>query len=101
MTKDFQEILLTATNLTDSLVSDPGYVVVSGAFDSASVTITLTDDTTLTPINISSQEPTAFTNPIAAALAFYVQAHRLTFTIAGGAGGEAVTVRWYPVHTPY
>jgi len=102
MTKNFQELTLTTANLTDSLVSDPGYIVVSGAFDGASVTITLTEDTSLTPINIPLQEPTSFVNPIGTpGLAFFAQAHRLTFTAAGGGGSEDVNVKWYPVHTPF
>lgn len=102
MTKNFQELNLTAANLTDSLVSDPGYIVVSGTFDSASVTISLTEDTTNTPINIPSIEPTPFTNPlVATALAFPVWAHRLTFTASGGGGSEAINIKWYPVHVPY
>ncbi len=101
MTKNFQELNLTAANLTDSLVSDPGYIVVSGAFDSGSVTISLTEDTSATPITIPVQAPTAFLNPVTGANAFPVQAHRLTFTIAGGAGSEAVNVKWYPVHIPF
>lgn len=101
MSKDYQEITLSAANPTQSLVSDPGYIVLSGTFDGGSVTISLTEDLSNTPINIPATEPTAFTNPVAGNLAFPVQAHRLTFAIAGGGGSESVLVRWYPVHIPY
>ena len=101
MTKNFQELTLTTANLTDSLVSDPGYIVISGTFDTAMVTITLTEDTSATPINIAMQEPTSFINPTGVALTFFAQAHRLTFTVAGGGGSEDINVKWYPVHTPF
>jgi len=101
MTKNFQELTLTAANLTDSLVSDPGYIVISGAFDGGSVTIILTEDTSATPINIPMQEPVSFINPTGVAIAFFAQAHRLTFTVAGGGGSEDINVKWYGVHTPF
>ncbi len=109
MTKDFQQLDLTAANLTDNLVSDPGYVEISGTPDSASLAITLTNDPINGPndvlISLPVQFP-GFTNPvnsaaITAGIAIFVPAHRLTFTLAGGAGSEDVTVRWYPVHQPY
>lgn len=102
MTKNFQEINLTAANLVDSLVSDPGYIVISGNFDTGTVRISLTDDTSGTPINIPVQEPTTFTNPVVSpGIAVYINAHRLTFSFDGGAGAEDIIVKWYPVHLPF
>lgn len=101
MTKNFQEVNLTAGNLTASLVSDPGYISISGTFDTGTITVSLTEDTSNTPISIPVIQPTAFVNPVVAATAFPVTAHRLTFTIAGGAGSEDISVKWFPVHVPF
>lgn len=111
MPKNFQEITLTTANLTQSMVSPPGILTFSGTPDSATVLITLTNDAVAGPNSVPLSipgplSPIAFANPILAATitastAFNVLAQRLTFTASGGGGSESITIRWYPVLSPF
>lgn len=107
--KDFQTLNLTAANLTGNLVSDPGYVALTGTSDGGTVAITLTDDPLTGDndalVSLPVQLP-SFINPVTDAIiiagtGWYIPAHRLTFTLSGGGGSEDVTIRWFPVHMPY
>ncbi len=107
MTKNFQEITLTSGNLVDSMVGSPGILSFSGTPDSAAVTVTLTDGTSNDVLlGLATDIDPTIANPVTAAQitaggGVNVQAERLTFTASGGLGSENITVRWYPVGTPY
>ena len=73
---------LTAANPSVNMSNSAGSIEIAGVFDSGTVTQNLTG---------GSIAVDTFTT----AETFFTNANRLTFSIAGGSGSEAVTIRWY------
>ena len=73
---------LTAANPSVNMSNSAGSVEIAGTFDSGTVTQNLTGGSIAVALFTSAET-------------FFTRANRLTFSITGGAGSEAVTIRWY------
>lgn len=92
--KDFQEVRLTQAEPTADLIATPGQISISGNFGGGPVPgrrvdVSLTGDDSAAPYLVVTADTSQ-----------YVIANRLTFTAAGGAGTD-ISVKWFPVRTPY
>ena len=73
---------LTAAEPSVNMSNSAGSIEIAGTFDSGTVSQNLTG---------GSVEIQAFTS----AETFFTNANRLTFSVTGGSGSEAITIRWY------
>lgn len=88
MAAGFQEKTLNAGTTSVSFIGAPGAITLSGPFDTATVTQTMTGDST--PIATFTAEDD-----------IYFNGQRVTFTKTGGAGSENISVKWFKNRTPY
>lgn len=92
MSKDFEELTLTGAADSGDLVSTPGVISVSGNFGGGDLVLSMTGD--------DSNAPYVTFTSAAGADAQYIIANRLTFTSAGD-GTTNLSIKWFPVRTPY